>query len=47
MSRYIGCGAVYFTNQGAREGTTLRVLHAHEQLTFASDVTCDGGHCFT
>lgn len=43
----IGRGAVHFTNQGAREGATLRVLHAHEQLTFASDATCDGGHCFT
>lgn len=42
-----GKGPVYFTDQGAREHATLRELHLHQQLTFESSATCDGGHCFT
>lgn len=43
----LGKDRVWMTDQGAKERATLRVLHAHDQLTFATEGSCDGGYCMT
>jgi hypothetical protein len=43
----LGKDSVWLTDKGAKQRATLRVLHAHEQLDFDTEGSCDGGYCMT